>query len=181
MLRIFYVLLFQLRILMHDTFLNVHSQDMCITKNDLIDALLTVNDALAQTWIVDYGASFHVTPIKECFSTFTAGSHGHVYLGNNHACSIEGIGTVHFSTNGTNELVLHNVRYVPGIKKSLLSVGQMDMHGYSILFERGSWKMTKGSRLIVKGTKKGTLYCLHGNAISGKFIALAEVHSHMEL
>ena len=71
MLRIFYVLLFQLRILMHDTFLNVHSQDMCITKNDLIDALLTVNDALAQTWIVDYGASFHVTPIKECFSTFT--------------------------------------------------------------------------------------------------------------
>ena len=41
--------------------------------------------------------------------------------------------------------------------------------------------MTKGSRLIVKGTKKGTLYCLHGNAISGKFIALAEVHSHMEL
>ena len=40
---------------------------------------------------------------------------------------------------------------------------------------------TKGSKLIVKGTKKGTLYCLHGNAISGKFIALAEVHSHMEL
>mgnify|MGYP000016945791 CR=1 FL=1 len=165
----------------YDASLNIHSQDMCITKNDLIDALLAVNDALAQTWIVDSGASFHVTPIKECFSTFTAGSHGHVYLGNNHACSIDGIGIVHFSTNGTNELVLHNVRYVPRIKKSLLSVGQMDMHGYSILFERGSWKMTKGSRLIVKGTKKGTLYCLHGNAISGKFIALAEVHSHMEL
>ena len=128
----------------YDTSLNIHSQDMCMTKNDLIDALLTVNDALTQTWIVDSGASFHVTPIKECFSTFTTGSHGHVYLGNNHACSIEGIGTVHFSTNGTNELVLHNVRYAPGIKKSLLSVGQIDLHGYSILFERGSWKMTKG-------------------------------------
>ena len=35
--------------------------------------------------------------------------------------------------------------------------------------------------MIVKGTKKGILYCLHGNALSGKFIALAEVHSHMEL
>ena len=42
---------------------------MCITKNDLIDDLLTVNDALVQTWIVDFGASFHVDPIKECFST----------------------------------------------------------------------------------------------------------------
>ena len=54
--------------------------DMCITKNDFIDALLTINDALAQTWILDSGASFHETPIKECFSNFTAGSHGHVYL-----------------------------------------------------------------------------------------------------
>ena len=37
----------------YDASLNVYSQDMCITKNDLVDALLTVNDALAQTWIVD--------------------------------------------------------------------------------------------------------------------------------
>ena len=41
--------------------------------------------------------------------------------------------------------------------------------------------MTKGSRLIVKGTKKQTLSCVHGNAILGQFIALAEVHSHMDL
>ena len=88
---------------------------------------------------------------------------------------------MHLIVDGTNELVLHDVRYVPSIKKSLLSVGQMDMHGYSTLFEKGSWKLIKGSRLIVKGTKKGTLYCLHGKALMGKFIALAEIHSHMEL
>ncbi|KAH7302046.1 hypothetical protein KP509_23G053800 [Ceratopteris richardii] len=82
-----------------DPSINIHAQDMQITKRDLIDALLTVNDALSQTWIVDSGASFHVTPIKECFTTFHAGSHGHVYLGNNHACSIEGIGTVHLTSH----------------------------------------------------------------------------------
>ena len=64
----------------YDASVNVHSQDMCITKNDLIDALLSVNDALAQTWIVDSGASFHVTHIKECFSTFITGIHGHVIM-----------------------------------------------------------------------------------------------------
>ena len=127
---------------------------MCITTNDLIDALLNVNDALAQTWIVDSGTSFHVIPIKTCFSTFTASKHRHAYLGNNHACSIEGIGTVRFSTNGTNELFLYNVRYIPGIKKSLLSVGQTDMHGYNILFEGGSWNVTKGSRFIVKAQRR---------------------------
>ena len=57
----------------------------------------------------------------------------------------------------------------------------MDMHGYSMLFEKGIWKMTKDSRLIVKGAKKGTLYCLHGTALSGKFIAMAEVNSYIEL
>ena len=51
----------------YDASPNIPSEDMWITKNDLIDALLTVNDALAQTWIVDSGASFHVTPTKECF------------------------------------------------------------------------------------------------------------------
>ena len=83
--------------------------------------------------------------------------------------------------DGTNDLVLHDVRYVPGIKKSLLSVGQMDAHGYSTLFEKGSWKLTRGSRLIVKGMKKGTLYCLHGRSQQGLYIALGEVNSHMEL
>ena len=73
------------------------------------------------------------------------------------------------------------MRYVPSIKKGLLSVGQTHAHGYSTLFEKGSWKLTRGSRLIVKGMTKGTLYCLHGGAQWGLFIALEDVISHMEL
>ena len=132
-------------------------QDMQITKADVIDALLSTNDALSQSWIVDSGASFHVTPSKECFSTLNARMYGKVYLGNNHACSIEGIGTMHLALENGRELVLHDVRYVPGIKKSLLSVGQLDLHGYTSVFSGGTWKLIKGSMLVVKGNKKGTL------------------------
>ena len=88
---------------------------------------------------------------------------------------------MHLIVDGTNELVLHDVRYVPSIKKSLLSVGQMDMLEYSALFEKGSWKLIKGSKLIVKGTNKGTLYCWHSKSLIGKFVASAEIHSHIEL
>ena len=77
---------------------------------------------------MDSGASFLVTPIKECFTT---NHHGRVYLKNNHAYPIAGISRVHLTMGGTTELVLHDVRYVLSIKKSLLSVGQMDMHEYS--------------------------------------------------
>ena len=143
--------------------------------------MLTLSDALSETWIMDSGASLHATLIKECRTTFNASSHGHVYPGNNHACSIEGVGTMHLIVDGTNELILHDVMYVPSIKKSLLSFGQMDMHDYSTLFEKGTWKLIKGSRVIVKGTKKGTLYYLHGKSLMGKLIGLAEIHSNMEL
>ena len=142
----------------------VHALDMKIAQVDLIDALVDGTNAHTQTWIVDSGASYHVTPIKECFSTFHARSQGNVYLGNDHLCPIEGYITVHLCVDGTNDLVLHNVKYVPSITKSLPSFGQMDAHGYSTLFEKGSWKITRGSWLILKGMKTGTLYCLHGTA-----------------
>lgn len=74
-----------------------HAQDMQITRSDVIDALLSMSDGLSQSWIVDSGASFHVTPSLECFATFDAGNYGKVYLGNNHACTIDGIGTIHLA------------------------------------------------------------------------------------
>ena len=47
--------------------------------------------------------------------------------------------------------------------------------------KKGHGSFIKGSRLIVKGTKKGTLYCWHSKSLIGKFVASAEIHSHIEL
>ena len=88
----------------NDGYVFIHAQHMQITKSDIIDALLMLNDALSQTWIVDLGASFHVAPIKECLTTSNASSLPHVYIGNNHSCSVEGIGIVHLILDGTNDL-----------------------------------------------------------------------------
>ena len=33
------------------------------------------------TWVVDSGASFHLTPNKECFSSYTTGDYGYVKWG----------------------------------------------------------------------------------------------------
>ena len=71
----------------NDASVYIHGDDMQITKGDLIDVLRTLDDV---QWIVNSGASFHVTPVKECFTTFYASNHGHVYLGNNYVCSIKG-------------------------------------------------------------------------------------------
>ena len=55
-----------------------HVENMKITKTDVIDALLSIDDGLAQIGIVDFGASFHVIPCFERFITFDAGSYGKV-------------------------------------------------------------------------------------------------------
>ena len=42
------------------------------------------------TWIVDSGASFHVTPHKEFFSSYTCGDFGTVKMGNHVSSKIVG-------------------------------------------------------------------------------------------
>ena len=34
------------------------------------------------TWVVDSGASYHLTPDRKCFSSYRAGDHGFVKMGN---------------------------------------------------------------------------------------------------
>ena len=49
---------------------------------------------------------FILLQLSSAFTIFHVGNHGDVYLGKNHAWSIEGIiGTMHLTMDGTNELV----------------------------------------------------------------------------
>ena len=67
-------------------------------------------------WIIDSGASFHVTPFRELFCRFTAGRHGVVFLGNDHACHIIGIGDIQLVLLNGSQLMLSNVWYIPNIR-----------------------------------------------------------------
>ena len=46
------------------------------------------------TWVVDSGASFHLTPDWKYFSSYSTGDHGCVRMGNEGTCRIVGIGDV---------------------------------------------------------------------------------------
>ena len=61
------------------------------------------------TWVVDSGASFHLTPDWKCFSFYRAGDLGSVKMGNEGACRIVGIGDVCLVTSTGCRLVLRDV------------------------------------------------------------------------
>ena len=50
------------------------------------------------------------------------------------------------------------MRHIPGLKRNLISVGQLDREGYCITFSGHEWKITKGALVIARGKKNGTLY-----------------------
>ncbi|GKB57971.1 retrovirus-related pol polyprotein from transposon TNT 1-94 [Tanacetum coccineum] len=51
-----------------------------------------------------------------------------------------------------------DVRYIPCLKKRLISVGQLDEEGYHIGFGYQQWKVTKGSLVVARRNKRGSLY-----------------------
>ena len=48
--------------------------------------------------------------------------------------------------------------HIPNLKRNLISVGQLDDEGHATLFAGGTWKVTKGVKVLAYGKKTGTLY-----------------------
>ena len=65
------------------------------------------------------------------------------------------------------ERVLQQVRYIPGLKRNLISLGTLDAKGYSYKAFGGVLKVTKGCLVVMKGNLENGLYVLHGNIVIG--------------
>ena len=60
----------------------------------------------------------------------------------------------------------------------MISVGQLNDEGHAILFVGGTWKVTKGARVLARGKKTGTLYMTLSPRDT---IAIAEARSDISL
>ena len=54
--------------------------------------------------------------------------------------------------------LLEKVQNIPNLRRNLIFVGQLDDEGHAILFVGGTWKVTKGVRVLACGKKTSTLY-----------------------
>ena len=66
------------------------------------------------------------------------------------------------------------MRHVPKLTKSLISAGQLDDAGFSCVFGDSSWKITKGSLVVARGSKSGVLYMLHVSTVKNHVICVTE-------
>nr|CAN81228.1 hypothetical protein VITISV_038889 [Vitis vinifera] len=125
---------------------------------DVQDALLFAIDSPLDDWVLDSGASFHTTPHREIIQNYVAGDFGKVYLADGSALDVVGLGDVRISLPNGSVWLLEKVRHIPDLRRNLISVGQLDDEGHAILFVGGTWKVTKGVRVLARGKKTATLY-----------------------
>ncbi|KAK3037909.1 hypothetical protein RJ639_031800 [Escallonia herrerae] len=134
------------------------------------EAMNAIDDN-SKVWYVDSGASIHCMPHRDCFSNYVHGDYGHVTVGNGYRCSIVGKGKVEIKLSNRGTLVLKDVRHIPEMQNNIISVSGLDREGYFVAFGEKQWKVTKGSMVVARGERVGTLYTLSG--IHNHFISLA--------
>ena len=108
-------------------------------------------------WIVDSGASFHMTNHREWFEDFVNFNEPEtIFLANGTRVSATGSGRIL-----TRVGIMHDVRYVPEIASNLFSVGAVCCKGICATYNSKSVKFYKGKDLVVKGKRLGNLYVLN--------------------
>lgn len=99
------------------------------------------------------------------FEKFTNLHGGLVLLGNNKPCKIQGIRCVRFKFHDGIERIIQEVRFIPDLKRNLISLGELDRKGFLFRGENGMLEVMKDSRIIKRGVKKHLLYLLEGNVV----------------
>ena len=81
-----------------------------------------------------------------------------MYLANGLALDVVGMRDVRILLPNGSVWLLEKVQHIPELRRNLIYVGQLDDEGHAILFVGGTWKVTKGVRVLARGKKIGTLY-----------------------
>nr|KYP36396.1 Retrovirus-related Pol polyprotein from transposon TNT 1-94 [Cajanus cajan] len=117
------------------------------------DVLVVTTSQTQKDWVMDSGCSYHMCPKKDYFETLKLKEGGTVLLGDDHPCQVQGIGTVRLKMFDNREYILKDVRYVPDLKRNLISISMFDSLGYATKTQHGVLKILNGSLVIAKGNK----------------------------
>ncbi|XP_039131784.1 uncharacterized protein LOC120268441 [Dioscorea cayenensis subsp. rotundata] len=103
-------------------------------ESNLFMANNGTEEGLDEAWLIDSGCSNHMTGKRDFFSELDESKRQKVKLGDDKEMIVNGEGTVAFTTSQGQVNLLHKVHYVPNLAYNLLSVSQLILSGYSVLF-----------------------------------------------
>lgn len=113
-------------------------------------------------WVLDTGASNHMTGRREALTSLDMSVGGTVRFGDGSLVEIEGMGSVLLQTRKNGHKVLSEVYYIPKLRSSIISIGQLEEGGCKIEIENGYCEVYDVERsLLARAPRvKNRLYLL---------------------
>ena len=128
------------------------------------EALYTSNDEDRCGWIIDSGATQHMTFERTRLSNYTEFKKPCIVnLGDNRSILAYGKGTYHVKAavgDHTQNLSLQEVLYLPELEKNLLSVHAMVRRGATVTFKDDKCEISRNSKILAMAEIQGKLYAL---------------------
>ncbi|RDX74433.1 hypothetical protein CR513_45824, partial [Mucuna pruriens] len=126
------------------------------TGDDFTESINLVSDE--NMWIIDSGATLHVTLRKEFCTSYTSRDFGVLKMGNDGVSKVIGVGVVCLQTNMRVYLWLKGVKHAPNVRFNLIFMHMLDDGGYDNYFGYGKWKLIQGNLVVVREEKISKLY-----------------------
>ena len=92
-------------------------------------------------WVLDTGATNHMTGSREALATLDGTVRGAVRFGDGSTVQIQGIGAVTIAGNAGEHRVLTEVYYIPSLKCNIISLGQLEEGGCRVEIDKGILKV----------------------------------------
>eukprot|EP00253_Pinus_taeda_P013713 PITA_13713 len=97
-----------------------------------------VSSMMGCGWFLDSKASFHMTGDKSLFSTLEEKDLKMcIEMDDDERYSVSGVGTVAFQREHGALITMTDVKYVPRLKKNLVSITMLEDKGYDVVFSKG--------------------------------------------
>jgi hypothetical protein len=106
-----------------------------------------------EAWLVELGASFHMTPHKEWFYEYKRYDGGNVFLGHDSTTRIIGQRKIKLRLIYGRIRTLLGVLHIPGLAKNLIFVRKMDDAGVKMIFETKNCRMVQEAMVLLKGVR----------------------------
>jgi hypothetical protein len=138
---------------------NAHISNACIEEiDDNEDLPVSLYSVARSRWMVDSGATHHITPHKSDFISWTPAK-GVVSLGGHAEIDQTGIGIVAIRPSGGDKIVhLHNVMHVPDAGARYFSVSALLQKGGQITFSNSKLSISVRGRQVAEGYQEGNLF-----------------------
>nr|GEV42923.1 retrotransposon protein, putative, Ty1-copia subclass [Tanacetum cinerariifolium] len=125
------------------------------------DLLMALSEERFLEWIIDSGGSYHMTPRRDFLFDFKEFDGGTVLLGDNRTYAIRGTKKVKVQMKDGSSFMLENVRYVPELKRNLISLGTLDREGYTVKLNNEIVKAESGEASVGIQEKKSLAQVWH--------------------